>query len=231
MRSSTAIFIKQFQDVFKNKGALLQFVTFPIIAFVMTNFVDERPDGMPDTIFISMFATMFIGMSMIAITSHIIAEDREKKSLRFLMMAGVKSHEYLLGVGGVLFVCVTVVSLLFVAMMPDKAMAERLIYLASLLLGGTASILFGAILGMLAKNEQAATSYGMTAGLLMGFGPMVAAFNYSLGRMFSIFYTMNFIYHEAAFAQIPRQLGIISLNVAVLGVVFAWIYRKNGLRP
>lgn len=45
--------------------------------------------GMDDNHFVTMFATMFIGMSLISAVSAVIAEDREKKSRRFLMIAGV----------------------------------------------------------------------------------------------------------------------------------------------
>jgi len=229
MNSVGAIFIKQSQDIFKNKGVLIQFIIFPVIAFLMINVVDEVSMGMDDNYFVTMFATMFVGMSLISTVSAVIAEDREKKSLRFLMMAGVKSHQYLLGIGGFFLVCAIIVSILFTTMMYNFPIIEKLTFLGSLMLGSVASILWGAIIGMIVKNEQAAISLGTTVGMIMGFGPMVATFNETIANVFRIFYTMNFIYTEEAFQAIINHLSIMMLNIAVLAVVFVWIYRKRGL--
>lgn len=231
MNSTTAIFIKQLQDIFKNMGVLVQFIIFPGMAFVMTRFV-ELPDGIPDETFIAMFASMFVGMSLIGATATVIAEDREKKSLRFLMMAGVKSHEYLLGIGGVFLACALVISNIFTIMMPDFSILERLIMLTSMMLGAVASILFGASIGMLCKNEQAAISAGTAAGMFLGFGPMIANFNENkaVERIFNTFYTMNFIYEDFNTDDIIRRIAIILANITVLAVVFAWAYSKQELR-
>ena len=229
MKSAVAIFIKQVQDILKNKGVLLQAITFPTMAFVLTNFVD-LPHDIPDSMFISLFAIMFIGLVVISNSATIIAEDRERKSLRFLMMAGVKSHQYLMGIGGVLLVFALAVGSLFTMMMPGFSLMERLIFLGSLMLGAIASILLGAIIGMFAKNEQSSVSLSMTMGMVMGFGPMVAAFNETTGRMFSIFYTMNFIYHFGEYSNKGRSLSVILINITALVVVFAWVYGKRGLR-
>jgi len=229
MNSVIAIFIKQIQDTLKNKGVLLQAITFPALAFVLTNFV-ELPHDIPDSMFISLFAIMFIGLVVISNSATIIAEDRERKSLRFLMMAGVKSYQYLMGIGGVLLIFALAVGSLFAIMMPGFSLMERLIFLGSLMLGAVASIFLGAIIGMFAKNEQSSISLSMTVGMIMGFGPMVAAFNETTGRMFSIFYTMNFIYNFGEYSNMTRNLSVILINIAALAVVFAWVYGKRGLR-
>ena len=229
MKSIVAIFIKQIQDILKNKGVLLQAVIFPVMAFVLTNFVD-LPHDIPDSMFISLFAIMFVGLVMISNSATIIAEDRERKSLRFLMMAGVKSYQYLMGIGGVLLIFALAVGSLFAMMMPGFSLMERFIFLGSLMLGAVASIFLGAIVGMLAKNEQSSISLSMTVGMIMGFGPMVAAFNETTGRMFSIFYTMNFVYYFGEYSNMAHSLSVILVNIVVLAVVFAWVYGKRGLR-
>ena len=154
MRITTAIFIKQSNDILKNMGVLVQFIVFPGMAFVIVQLVDMDLDGLSDSFFISTFASMFIGMTLISASATAIAEDREKKSLRFLMMAGVKSHQYLMGVGGVFLVFTLIVGSTFAAIMPELSIVERLFMLVSLMLGAIASILLGAVIGMLSKNKQ-----------------------------------------------------------------------------
>ena len=227
MNSAGAIFIKQFQDILKNSGVLIQFIMFPGMAFMMTR-VASVP-GTPDSFFITMFAGVFIGMTLIGAVAIAIAEDRGNNSLRFLLMAGVKSHEYLLGIGGVIFVGALAVGSVFTIMMPDLSIIESLIMLASLTLGGVASVLLGGIIGMLSKNEQAAVSMGMAVGSLVGFGPMIANFSAdeTLESVFGIFYTMNFVYDNFRVADVFPRFGIILTNVMVLAVAFAWVYGKQ----
>ena len=100
MRSAKAIFKKQLHDVRKNRMVLIQFIMLPMMAFVMTELVAKPAADIPNSMFVTMFAAMFVGMTPLMATASAIAEDRERKSLRFLVMAGVKPHEYLLGVGG-----------------------------------------------------------------------------------------------------------------------------------
>jgi len=225
----TAIYIKQFQDMLKNSGVLTQFVTFPAMAFVMTYVVAVGMPGMSESFFIDMFAAMFVGMALIYAVATPIAEDREKNSLRFLMMAGVKSHEYLLGLGGANFALAMIGCISFALMMPDASIVTMLAMLASLTLGSVASILLGAIIGMLSKSEQEAISYGSLAGVVTGFGPMVANMsgNETLERVFGILYTMNFIGENTSTADALRSMGIIFANIIVFAIVFAWVYGKQ----
>ena len=233
MNSAGAIFIKQFQDILKNSSTLVQFIIFPVMAFLMTYIVDIDTGGaMPESFFITMKAAMFIGMTLVSTTATVIAEDREKNSLRFLLMAGVKSHEYLLGVGGVVFACALVVSGAFSAMMPNVSVINMLTMFVSLSLGAAASILLGGIIGMKSDNEQSAISISSAAGMVLGFGPMIANLsgNATLENIFGIFYTMNFVYEDIRTTGVVRSFGIILANITVLIFGFAWVYGKQESR-
>ena len=229
MNSAGAIFIKQLQDILKNSGALVQFIIFPFMAFLMTHVVDVGMPGMPESAFITIKAGMFVGMTLISTTATAIAEDREKNSLRFLLMAGVKSHEYLMGVGGVFLACALVICGAFAAMMPGASVIAILIMLASLMLGAAASVFIGGAIGIISKNEQEATSLSMAAGMFLGFGPFIASMSGSetLERIFRLFYTMNFIHDEVRATDALQSMGIIFANVTVFAIVFAWMYGRQ----
>ena len=229
MNSAIAIFTKQFQDIFKNSGVLIQFIIFPLFAFILTNVADMPVEFFADDEFIIMFARMFIGMSLVSTISLTIAEDRQSKALRFLMMAGVKSHEYLLGVGGMFFACALIVNTLFTMMMPSLDILQRSIMLASMMLGSLASLFLGAILGITSKNEQAASSVSMAAGSFLGFGPMIANMsgNETMERVIGIFYTKNFVFNDFQSRDALQSMLIISVNAAVLMTAFAWVYAKQ----
>jgi ABC-2 type transport system permease protein len=110
-------------------------------------------------------------------------------------------------------------------------MQEALKFLAIMVTGVTASILLGAAIGMSAKNRQAATSLGMPVAMLVGFTPMVAGFNESVERFARFLYTQQISVIVNDFTvSLWQPLLVIAGNIAILAVLFAAAYRKNGLK-
>lgn len=227
--SIVAIFVKQFRDVTKNSDVLMQFIIYPVMAFLMTALIDINVPGMSPSMFVTMFAGMFAGMAFISAVAVAIAEDIENNSLRFLLMAGVKSHEYLMGIGGVFFVIGAVGSVAFAVIMPEAESLHRVLLFFSMVLGVVASILIGAIIGMTSKNQQEALSYGSLSGILISFGPFIANMsgNRTLQNIFRIFYSMNFIDETVDAVGSVENFAIITMNILVLALVFIYVYSKN----
>ena len=246
MRNFRAIFRKQLKDTFKNVATLVNFIVFPAVAFAMsfivvTDFGEEIPAeiaqmlaaNMPNMVL--MMAAMFAGMGLIPAVAGMIAEDIEKKSLRFLTMAGVKPPAYLLGVGGVTFLLGIVTSAAF-GLIAEFSGRAFWIFLASMLSGVAASIVLGAAIGIFCKNQQAATGLSMPFAMILGFGPMMAQFNDSIARGMHVFYTQqlnviaDYLTHGVSENPLWQAFAIMWANVAVLGVLFAVVYRKKGLK-
>jgi ABC-2 type transport system permease protein len=228
MKSVNAIFVKQSKDMFRNIGVLVMFIVFPIIALAMNRLIAGNVPGMEETHFVSMMASMFIGMGLIMSIATIIAEDRESGSIRFLVIAGVKPMNYLLGVGGVVFVFSIVTSGAF-GLIGGIAVSQAASFMAVMLSGAIASILLGAIIGLMAKNVQAATGLTMPLGMALGLGPMAAGFNETVARVFDIFYTKQVsLVIENPYISIVRPLTIIWINIAILAIAFALVYKKKG---
>ena len=97
MKTTTVIFKKQMADTLKNKEILIQFIMFPIITIIMEKVIVM--EGMPEYFFAKMFSAMYMGMAPLIATAAIIAEEKEKNTLRVLMMSDVRPVQYLLGVG------------------------------------------------------------------------------------------------------------------------------------
>jgi len=228
MNSAKAIYTKQMRDVMKNSAVLIQFIIYPAMTFMMTSLIGPMP-GMPDTQFVTMFAGMFVGMGLVGAIAPAIAEDRERNSLRFLLMAGVKSHEYLMGIGGVFLTFSLAGCVAFAVMMPNASIMQMLIMILSMFLGCIASILLGATVGMVSKNEQEAISISSLMGLVISFGPFIANMsqNDTLLRIFRVLYTMNFVYTDVRTVDALESFGIILANVVVLSLAFTWAYGKS----
>jgi ABC-2 type transport system permease protein len=228
MRSTVTIFKKQAKDMFKNPGVLVLFIVFPIVAFVMTIVIDV--ENVPPNMFVTMMAGIFAGMGLITSSASVIAEDIERKSLRMLVIAGVKPHQYLLGIGGFLLLAGTVTSAIF-ALIGDLTMDETIKFLAVMITGVAASVLLGLTIGMLSNNQQTATAIGMPVATVIGFTPMVAAFSETIEKYSDFLYTqqINVIVNDFS-NGLFKPLMVIALNIAVLTVLFIIAYKKKGLK-
>ena len=246
MRSIKAIFKKQLKDIYKNMAVLAQFVVFPLVALAMTelvargdNIVDLAGAGMSENMFITMMSAAFVGMALVPFVAGIIAEDKEKKSLRFLIMAGIKPPGYLLGIGGVV-VFVSLFPAVAFSLMGRFSGSEFWLFMAVLMSGVVASTILGLTIGIVTKNQQTAVGLAMPIAMVLGFGPIIAPFSEPIGRVFRIFYTqqLNVVmdsFYSVTGVQPPvgllwESFGIIWANVAVLVILFVIAFARKGLR-
>ena len=111
MKNITAVFLKQIKETFRNKTILIQFLMFPVMVIIMENAI--KLENMPEHFFVKLFAVMFVGMAPLTCMSAIISEEKEKNTLRALMMSNVKPFEYLIGVGAYVFIMCIIGAVVF----------------------------------------------------------------------------------------------------------------------
>jgi len=230
MRNARAVFIKQARDMLKNPSVLIMFIVFPVVAFLMTELVAKSNADIPNNMFVTMMAAIFAGMGLITSVSAAIAEDIEHKSLRFLVIAGVRPHQYLLGVGGFFLLAGIITSVVF-ALIGDFTGTEAVKFLIIMITGTAASVILGAVIAMLSKNQQAAAALVMPIAVIIGFTPMIASFNETVEKAAGVLYTqqINAVVNDFS-AGLGAPLLIIFANIAVLTVLFVIAYRKKGLK-
>ena len=230
MRTMQAIFVKQALDMMKNRATLIQIVVFPLLAFALTELIAKPDATIPDGMFVTMFASIFAGMLLLMMTAGCIAEDREHKSLRFLVMAGVKPHEYLIGSSGVILLTGGVVSVVF-GLLGGLSAGDFGRFWAIMMLCSAASMLFGALIGLLVNNQQAAIAIAMPVAMVLGFAPMFAQFNETVHRVLGGLYTLQM---DAVLNGTTSSLGhpfmIAAANGVVLLALFIVVYKRKGLR-
>ena len=230
MKSIKAIFIKQMRDALKNPAVLIQFFLFPIMALIMTELVAKPNDEIPTSMFVTMFASMAAGMTPLVMTSGAIAEDRERKSLRFLVMAGVKPHEYLMGVSGFVLLVSLITSVAF-GLIGEFRGVGFIIFVSVLFIGSAASSMLGASIGIFSKNQQASVATSTPVFLVLSFSPMISMFNETIAKITSVFYTqqINTVVNDFS-TDLTKPLIIIAANIAVLLILFILAYKKKGLK-
>ena len=224
MGAANAIFIKQLNDLPKNISVSLLYVLFPVLAFVMGSVMGDME------IQAAMFAASFVGITPMIAICMTVAEDREYKGLRFLVMAGVKPYQYLLGLGS--FVLLMSLLPLAVFVWLGGFTGLHLAYFAGAsLLALVASCIFGAAIGIFAKNVQQATAIYTPIMMILMFMPMFATVNETLEMIAGYVFSFQILLVAAnPEADMARAFIIIAANAVVLLGFFIFAYKKKGLR-
>ena len=229
MREATAIFRKQVLDTRKNRAVLIQFIMFPIMTIVMSNAV--KVDDMPEFFYLKLFSIMYMAMAPIVSMSAIISEEKEKGTLRALMMSNVSPVSYLAGVGIYdLLACLIGTMLMSKACGLDDGPWWN--YIGVIMIGLLISIVLGAAIGVLAKDQMAATSLAVPVMCIFTFLPMMAQFNDTIAQIAKFFYTQQLYLALTDINNVKigtEGLIIIAANAIVILAFFVLAFRKEGL--
>lgn len=228
-RKIYAIWKKQIKDTLKNKEILIQFILFPLLTAVMQRSMNIK--GMPENSFIFLFATMYIGMAPLTAMAAILSEEKERGTLRVLLMSNVKAGEYLIGTGGYVFMICTLGALFF-GILGDYRGADLAGFVLAMCVGILISLLLGAAIGVRSKGQMAATSIAVPVMMVLSFLPMLASFNEKIAKVSKFLFSqqcskiMEGIGLHAAKAE---SMVIIGANFLVVILLFTFCYRRYGL--
>lgn len=227
MRNIVFIIKKQIKDTIKNKTVLIQFVMFPVLALIFEHAINI-PD-MPELFFTKLFSVMYMGMAPLTAVAAIISEEKEKNTLRVLMMANVKSLEYLAGIGIYVWaICMTGACV----MATSIPTVDIPFFLGVMAVGFVISIVIGACVGIFAPNQMVSTSMVMPVMLIFSFAPMLAMFNDKIEAVAKVFYTqqIRLLLNNMTFDGIkPESLVIVALNSVLAIILFLAAFKKKGL--
>ena len=229
MKNIKAVFMKQLLDTVKNKMVFIQFLMFPIMAIIMENAI--KIEDMPEHFFAKLFAVMFVGMAPLSCMSAIISEEKEKNTLRALMMSNVKLWQYLVSIGVYIFIMCMVGTAVF-AVLTEYSGAGLARFIFSMISGIILSEMIGAVIGIFCKNQMAATSLTLPIMMVFSFLPMLSMFNESIKKFAGIIYSQQIsdLINGIGTSEISaKSIIIIAANFVIGLVLFAVAYKKKGL--
>ena len=230
MKHIITIIQKQLKDTLKNKTVLIQFAMFPLLGVFMVKAV--KIEGMPENFFVMLFTSMYIGMAPLTSVSAIISEEKEKNTLRVLMMADVTPWQYLLGIGSYVFSACMLGGAVFCWLMENVTPYQRLLFLLVMAAGIVASIMMGAAIGVGSRNQMAATSVSVPMMMVFSFLPMISMFNDKIEKIARFTYTEQIrvlVGSLGSGGAYGKNVAIILFNIIVFGVIFSVLYRRQGL--
>lgn len=227
-RHMNAILWKQIKDTLKNKTILIQFLMFPILTLIMENTV--KMDGMAPNFFTNLFGVMFIGMAPLTSMASIIAEEKEKNTLRVLLLSNVNPAAYLLGVGIYIW-SICMLGGLVIGLVGGHEGEVLVKFMIAMGIGIFISILLGSVIGVFSKNQMTATSITVPVMMIFSFLPMLAMFNEAIEKIAKITYSQQ-IYE--IFADLEQSISleagvVLAVNFLVAVILFIVIYKKRGM--
>ncbi len=229
MRNIVAVLMKQICDTMKNKEVLVQYIMFPVLVVIMENAV--KIENMPPHFFVKLFAVMFIGMAPLTSMAAIVSEEKEKNTLRVLMMSNVRPGEYLAGIGVYVFGMCMLGTAVF-AVVGEYRGGELGMFLAAMATGILLSELTGAVIGIFSANQMAATSVTVPVMMIMAFLPMLSMFNAGIDKAARVTYSKqisDLINGIGTSGVSVETMIVIAVNFAVALTLFVFAYRKRGL--
>ena len=227
MHNMIVIIKKQLRDTFKNKTILIQFIMFPLMSVIMEKAITIN--DMPENFFTKLFAVMYIGMAPLTAAAAVISEEKEKNTLRVLMMADIRPWQYLCGVGIYIWtLCMAGAAVMSVNLPADK----RLFFMAVMAIGFIISIVAGACIGIFSKNQMMATSLQIPCMMILSFAPMLSMFNENIKKVSAVFYTqqLRLIFDGMSLDSLSRSgVMVLCANAIICVILFLLAYRRKGL--
>lgn len=227
MNNISAVFLKQIRETLKNKPILIQFLMFPVLAAVMENAV--KIEGMPEHFFAKLFAVMFVGMAPLTCMSSVISEEKEKNTLRVLMMSNVKPVQYLFGIGSYIWIMCMAGSAVFAVLCEFKG-AEIIRFMLIMAVGIILSMFVGAVIGIAAANQMSSVSVTLPVMMIFSFLPMLSIFNETIEKIAGVTYTQQIsLLINNNFENMNEGIIVIAINFVLAALLFFIAYRKKGM--
>ncbi len=231
MRTSLAILNKQLKDSLNNLQSLMVMVIYPAVAFIMVIALGDQDgmDGPMSSMFISMFATMHCAFVPITIASTVISEEKEKGTLRSLIMSGVGRVNYLFSTSLFIIIAVMLTGCTFF-LMDEFTQQEVCKFLITMLCGTVISTLLGLCIGVNAKNVAAANGMAMPVGLVLALIPMLAQFNDAIAKVAKYTYSGQIsLVLEGGNDITVEMLSVCGAYTAIFAILLVALFKKKGL--
>ncbi|MGM7634812.1 ABC transporter permease [Bacillus sp. Hm123] len=167
MKRISALVTKEYQDL-KTNSQILIMVALPILFAFLNSKVDggDTPEAATKPLLI------IFTVVTCYIQSLLIAEDKEKNTLRVLMLSPARPAEILIGKSLLTFIATIVICCICFAILGTDM---KNIWLTSgvILLSAFLFTIFGTIIGLISENVTQTSIYGVPFMFLMMLGPSV----------------------------------------------------------
>lgn len=236
MHTLAVLIKKDFRLMFTNKNMLIM-ILLPIGFAVLyqTIFGDVKEAGMPRNFVLTLCELLNLSAIPLTGLAMMVAEEKEKNTLRVLMLSDVSALEYIFSkIISVLVLMELITIVIFFIT------ATQLSYLPMFLLVTTMTsismLLFGSVVGLLSKDQMSTSTLSTPLMILFLIPPMFQNMNEVIDKIASIVPTtrMMAIINDAmnGMSILSQEhlldFGIILVWILLGVVTFAMMYRRKG---
>lgn len=167
MKRISALFLKELQDLRRNTSILSMLAVPLLMTFLWSGLLH-----MPPHFSFTIGALFGVVMAGVYSPAMMFAEEKEKHTLRVLMLSPATPGEILISKGLVTFLMIVVVTLLLIPISGVTVLGYPLLAVI-LLLGSTFVIALGFLIGLFSPNQMATGYIGMPVYLVLLLVPML----------------------------------------------------------
>lgn len=223
---------KDLIDFCKNPVSLISML-IPITMLILYKFIyadidlGESEVHLP-TFLMSMGVSMNTCMCGLLYASGSIAEEKEKLTLRTLMLSNIKGMEFLLSkvLVGFLF---TMTGNFIVFFLLNNSLDKFGIYALAVFMGSLVLNLISAVVGILSRDQASSSVLQIPIMMLFIIPAMMGQFNKvlaSISKFFPVNAMLNIYFGRY---NIMLNIMVLIIWIVVCSVLFAWIYKKRGI--
>jgi len=219
-------------------------IAMPIMAIGMTILLrflySSILDGekMPDFLLgmaLSLGLMFSVTMTGMLVTSTVLAEEKEKYTLRTLMTSSVTSLEFFFGSIIPPFVTIMVVNIVLIPVSGlTLSFSEILSYLLITAIGSITSCIIGMIIGIFAKDQMSAGTFTTPVMLIFAMIPVFASMVSDLDNISRFLYTgvitdmVNAFAGGESYTLEPLSAAVLVGTILIAIGLFVIIYKRNG---
>ena len=228
MKRVKAIFMKDYKEFSRNMSISIVILMTPLLSL----FYGKTGDNTIDSYYL-IFNMTFV-MVATYVQSCLIAEEREKNTLRALILSPANIQEILLGKSLFTF-CTTFFTMILCMILIDYSPANISIITVAMLLSTLFYIALGTLIGLFAKSVMEASVYSFPAILIFTIGTFVRLLSEQYPILKIAHYLPNIQLVDIAlkveagkgFANVLPELSIILLWFTIAMIVTVIVYKKR----
>lgn len=233
MRKVKILCGKDCRDYFKNPNLLLSSL-IPILFMIFYKFIIPFEGSENSTTYILRMGTLMnTTMCAALIVSSSIAEEKEKFTMRTLMLSNITMQEFFLSKILVGF-SITVIANVIIFFISGETINHLAVYLICVILGSLTMIILSAVIGIMSRDQMTCGVYQVPLMLLFMMPPMFSGINKALQVVADLtpLNAMIEIYDrgiDGDWISLKMLFYFAVLLLWILGatILFAYMYRKK----
>lgn len=230
----SAIMQKEWKDFLRNAQVLVMVLMPVIFAFVFSKIPVDAGEEAEAYIFLVMPVLMALTMTGAFVQAMMIAEEKEKNTLRVLVLSPATSVEVLLG-KSVLSFALTLLTIGGCVAVSGQTIGAPLLFFTMSILSVIVFVALGTVIGLISKSLQDTSITGLPIMFLFLMGPIFSPMlNIDwLTTVLNIFPTQHFmdgseqLFQGGSFSDVKAHMLNIGIWMVGAFIVSFLVYRKK----